>query len=136
VYTSSREKQKKNKSEFVGTAPLEKYQRKTRGSLSRFYGFTETGYINKQLFEEAIHKFIDQWTLMHPGLDVFLIGDQLGSHFNIDLIEYAMQKNVFMWFFAANSSHFLQPLDSTPFALFKKSIKEKMDIALLESVFT
>ena len=62
-----------------------------RVSWPRFYAFTETGYINEEVFEKVMHKFIELWKLQHPGLHVNVFVDQLWSHINVSLIKYGIQ---------------------------------------------
>lgn len=81
-----------------------------------------------------MYKFIELWKLHHPGLNVYVLGDQLGSHLNIDLIKHAMDNGVYMWFFVSNTSHFIQPLDSTPNAQFKRLVRSYCGDAVFESL--
>ena len=105
-----------------------------RGSWPRFYAFTETGYINEEVFEKVMHKFIELWKLQHPGLHVYVFGDQLWSHINVSLIKYGIQNGVYLWFFVSNASHFMQPLDSTPNVEFKKNVGSYCGDAVFENL--
>jgi hypothetical protein len=105
-----------------------------RVSWPRFYAFTETGYINEEVFEKVMHKFIELWKLQHPGLHVNVFVDQLWSHINVSLIKYGIQNGVYLWFFVSNASHFMQPLDSTPNAHFKKNVRSYCGDAVFENL--
>ena len=93
-----------------------------RGSWERFFVFTKSGCINSNAFAMMVSKFIEIWTLHHPGLNCILFGDQLSAHSNIDVVEEAFDHNILMWLLPANTSHFLQPLDERPFGIFKKDV--------------
>ena len=101
-----------------------------------YFAATETGFINKELFDNVIANFCELWTTQHPGLNAWLFGEQLGAHIDESIVARSMQQHVFMWFFAANTSHFLQPLNSTPFAVLKKKLKELCTDSLSEALFT
>ncbi len=59
----------------------------------------------------------------HPGKPVWVFGDNLQVHVQIDIIKYALDRQVELWFIPAHSSHFLQPLDAAaPFAKLKRHI--------------
>jgi len=81
-------------------------------------------------------KFCELWTTQHPGLNAWLFGEQLGAHIDESIVARSMQQHVFMWFFAANTSHFLQPLHCTPFAVLKKKLKELCTDSLSQALFT
>ena len=50
---------------------------------------------------------------------ILLLGDNLGSHFNADLLSLAKEKNVYFAMLPPNATHLLQPLDVAVFAPMK-----------------
>jgi hypothetical protein len=106
-----------------------------RGSWNRYYGFSDTGYVNNVLFDRCFTVFMDEWTLHNPGLRVFTFGDQLNNHIQVDLTRRALAKKVEMWLLPSNTSHFLQPLDHIVFANFKSMLRRESYEAVVASVF-
>ena len=90
----------------------------------RYYAFSESGYINREIWGTIMLHFCDQFKLRHPGLHALLFSDQLGSHLDPIVLAAAKAENVHMWSLVANSSHFMQPLDDLPFGSFKKHTAE------------
>lgn len=45
-----------------------------------------------------------------------------------------MENGVYLWFFVSNASHFMQPLDSTPNAHFKKNVRSYCGDAVFENL--
>ncbi len=103
------------------TLPSQKYPQ--RHSWDRFWTSTDTGYLSTPTFHGCLVKFVELWRLHRPGLKCWLFGDQLSSHKQLEILKYALEKGVEMWFLPTNTSHFLQPLDDKPFANFKKIMK-------------
>ncbi len=88
---------------------------------------------NSQAFSLCLKKFVEVWNLRHPGQTVWIFGDNLQSHTQIDVIKYAMDRKCELWFLPANSSHFLQPLDAAPFARLKRHMSNGLYEATLKS---
>lgn len=65
--------------------PLEFFPHGIRPPYPRYYCFTRTGFMNKDLFPKVMRTFMDHWNKTRPGRDVFVFGDQLGSHINVKL---------------------------------------------------
>ena len=93
-----------------------------RQAWPRYLGFTETGYVNDVMFERCIHAFCKEWKQNRRTDQLWLFGDQLGSHTRVNLARAALDLGVAMWLLPSNTSHFLQPLDEKIFALFKTTI--------------
>ena len=92
--------------------------------------------MNGIVFDQIIGKFCQLWHTNNPGLYLWLFGDQLGCHLNINTVRRAWTYYVRMWLFPANASHFLQPLDSVPFARFKKELRATSYSCLFEAEFS
>lgn len=109
--------------------PIPFYTEGQKPPYPRYYCFTKTGYMNKELFPKVMRTFMDLWNTTRPGREVFVFGDQLGSHINIELAREGIEKKVYLWLFPANCSHFIQTLDSLVFASFKRALKDEMQKA-------
>ncbi|MBQ8758165.1 MAG: hypothetical protein IJZ20_00555, partial [Clostridia bacterium] len=83
---------------------------------------TETSYSNGRLHASIMKQFFDFWKNFHPGAHCHVFGDQLSFHNDIQLVKEGLRDNILLWRLPKNASHFLQPLDSTCFANFKKTI--------------
>ena len=82
-----------------------------------------TGYINGKLFQEFgehFVRFLTEKKILTGNNKVLLLLDMHKSHlFSMGFIEYMKSKNVEVCCFPPHCTHILQPLDDTPFALFK-----------------
>ena len=96
----------------------------------------DTGYINAAAFDACLRQFVRVWQSLHPGLQVWVFGDQLGSHKQLDLTKFALDMKVELWLFPANTSHYLQPLDGPPFARFKQNLHNSVYKAKIMSVLS
>jgi hypothetical protein len=100
-----------------------------RSDWPRFYAFSATGYSNKVLHAAVMEKFGKIWRTAHPTMYCYLFGDQLAAHKTVTTVRNTLENNVMCWLLPANTSHFLQPLDDTVFANFKRiltSLVEKV----------
>ncbi len=52
------------------------------------------------------------------------------------MTKYALSKGVELWLLPANTSHYLQPLDGTPFARFKQNIHSSVYLAKISSTLS
>ena len=57
----------------------------------RVYLASETGYLTKELFKRIMDEFTKWWTATRPGLDCFLISDNLRIHTNTDIVRKAKE---------------------------------------------
>lgn len=108
---------------------------RTRSQPLRYWTSTETGFLNTEEFFKCIKKIIEIWEERNPGLAMWLFGDQLSFHKNLQIIEHCLLHQVYPYYLPLNSSHFTQPLDSVPFASFKKVISKKINITCFENFF-
>lgn len=116
---------------------LSRCQTRTRASWPRYYGWTESGFIDSMIFSAVMDLFCWEWQLRNAGQDCLLLGDQLQSHKQVDVVWSALKYNVHLWWLVANTSHFLQVLDDKCFAVLKTHVpilsEEKIVRALLTS---
>jgi Uncharacterized conserved protein len=119
------------------TIQLPKLLSKSRRSLqlSKIY-WTDTGYINNEVFYEIIEDFTRKWQVLYPGTHCCLIGDNLGIHRNLQIIERALQQSIYMCYLVANTTHWSQPLDNLLFARLKQEVSYLTTNLSFQQVFT
>lgn len=114
---------------------LSRHQSRTRSSWPRFYGWTDTGFLDAPTFAAVMDLFCSEWQLRNAGRQCLLLGDQLKAHRQVEVVRSALKHGVSCWWLVANTSHFLQVLDDKCFACLKKHLpvlsEQKMISALL-----
>ncbi len=84
---------------------------------------SETGYMTIPLYKSIMKHFTDWWTEDNPGLQCFLICDNLPVHVNKDVFELASANGVNIKTIMPGTSHWFQVHDQTPFGSLKKKIE-------------
>jgi len=102
---------------------LEPATRVTQRSSPRYFCWTDTGFLNADLFARVMNLVAYEWETRNPGLPLLLFGDQCSAHVRTDTLEKALARGLFLFFLVANASHFLQPLDAEPFAVFHRFLR-------------
>jgi len=118
VFIFKNENQKKTFCRVTAIAP--KAERGFRGQPYRLFFSNQTGYLTLELFAYIMNEFTNWWTTTRPGLDCFLISDNLRAHRNDDVVKCAETNGIHMYNIMAGSSHWFQVHDQLPFALLKK----------------
>ena len=89
-----------------------------------------SGYINGKLFQEFgehFVRFLTEKKILAGNNKVLLLLDIYKSHlFNLGFMEYMKLKNVEVCCFPPHCTHILQPLNDTPFALFKAEYQRQL----------
>ena len=86
------------------------------------YGFSDSGWINSELFELwLMHHFLPHATAARPLL---LLLDGHSSHYNPAVIRKAAEEKIIIFCLPPHSSHETQPLDKGPFGPLKCRWKE------------
>ena len=84
---------------------------------------SQSGYINGRLFQEYgehFVKYLIEKKILVGDAKVMVLLDMHKAHlFNLGFMEYMKARNVEVCCFPPHCTHILQPLDDTPFALFK-----------------
>ncbi len=88
-----------------------------------FYAFSRTGYVNSVLFRNIIDCLIKVRAYKGQTRRLVLFGDNLAAHRDAETIAKAYKADIHLVFFPPNCSHFIQPLDSYPFARFKQVLQ-------------
>ena len=60
-----------------------------RNQPERRYFVTDAGYLNTEVFTMILSEFLDIWNLVHPGVECFLLSDNLAIHTNSDIVSAA-----------------------------------------------
>jgi len=115
--SSTKDFPKSEDAEFT-VAPA--WEKGLRESPRRLFLSSKTGYISTDLFACIMKEFTKWWTSTRPGLECFLISDNLSIHKNKDIVEEAEHKGIHMLNIMPGSSHWFQVHDQLPFAVLKK----------------
>jgi len=111
-------------------------QSRTRSSWPRFYGWTETGFLDAPTFAAVMDLFCREWQVHNPGRECLLLGDKLRAHRQVAVVRSALQHGVVFWWLVANTSHFLQVLDDKCFARLKAHVPVLSDQNIVDALLT
>ena len=101
-----------------GQAPIRERRQRTRPH--RLFLQSEKGYVTIQLFKIIMEEFLKWWTRYQPGLQCFLISDNLSIHRNHRIVTKADNQGIHMLNIMPGTSHWFQVHDQLPFANLKK----------------
>jgi len=102
-----------------------KHEYECRSQPHRVFLASKTGYLTIELFKRIMDEFTKWWTTTRPGLDCYLISDNLPAHKNKDIVEIAKANGIHMYNIMPGSSHWFQVHDQKPFGSLKKKMREK-----------
>ncbi len=94
----------------------------TGGPVGTVYDSSSSGWFDEALFK----KWFFQVFIPQDGTKV-LVGDNLGFHFSIEVIEACEEHEISFCTFPPNSTHLCQPLDVAVFCPAKKVWQEILD---------
>jgi rubrerythrin len=86
--------------------------------------FTATGYMNDQLFEAILEVFLEVLKVRSPGLACQLYLDRLHAHLQPAVAYRARERGLWLNWYSAESSTFLQPADDKQFAALHSSLDQ------------
>ena len=88
--------------------------------------YTETGWLNGDLWKTSIGPIVVQkiGSYIRNRGNAILFLDNLGAHSDLDINNQLIEKGCIPLPFPPNTTHFLQPLDSYPFANFKRGVEK------------
>ena len=98
-----------------------------RDSFYSVYIFTDKGKIDGIAWHAIMKELQSRWELVHPGLHALLIGDSVGPHLNVETVSFLAERNMQTLYLVKNTTHWSQPWDDVPFALFKKKLTPAID---------
>ena len=90
------------------------------------YQCTKSGWFDSNTFEQWFMEVILEYVQKNPGWYV-LFGDNLASHFNVDLVRVAEENDIHFVMLPPNATHILQPLDVAVFSSLKQSWRVILD---------
>ncbi|KAE8743717.1 hypothetical protein FOCC_FOCC009668 [Frankliniella occidentalis] len=91
------------------------------GPQHTVYNASESGWFNMLLFEDwFIKTALTYFKNFGPNQKKAVIGDNLGAHLSIKVIQMCEENNISFLLLPANATHFLQPLDVAWFGPMKK----------------
>ena len=99
-----------------------------REQQHRLFLVSEKGYLTIDLFAYIMNEFAKWWTTTRPGLDCYLISDNLRVHKNDMIVASALKSGIHMLNIMPGSSHWFQVHDQYPFAILKNSIQAKKNM--------
>ena len=97
------------------------YESWVKGGLKGcIYNVTKSGWFDSACFQQWFVEIFMKTVAENPGKYV-LLGDNLASHFNLEVIKIAEQNDVYFAMLPPNATHLLQPLDVCVFSSMKES---------------
>lgn len=87
------------------------------------YNRTKSGWFDGPTFMEWFVTMVVPWAKKLQGVKV-VIGDNLSSHLNIDILRFCQKLNIRFVFLPANTTHLTQPLDVGFFRSLKAAWRE------------
>ena len=91
----------------------------------KVYLSSETGYMTVSIFQCIMKQFIKWWTESHPGLECYLVCDNLCIHKQKSVKEITEPEGIHIRTIMPGSSHWFQVHDQKPFGTLKKKMTEK-----------
>lgn len=109
--------------------PIEVFMPKTRSNDAYpiYYATTYKGYMNGELWKEALKIFIERVGLrqgLGRHLPALLYVDGCSSHLKSFTPDHLEQYNITTSWFPSNTSHIVQPADGPYFAAYKNALQE------------
>ena len=96
------------------------YESWVKGGLKGcIYNVTKSGWFDSACFQQWFVEIFMKTVAENPGKYV-LLGDNLASHFNLEVIKIAEQNDVYFAMLPPNATHLLQPLDVCVFSSMKE----------------
>ncbi len=95
-------------------------KRKFRHDIPTFYTTTESGYANEQIWIKIMNEFAKVTKNKFQNKTCMLLMDNLPCHSTYQVVKQCIDNNIVVIGLPADTTHYLQPLDSTPFQQVKK----------------
>ena len=104
--------------------PTEVPIKHSRGKFPIRYLFTNTGCLNADIFNLVMKNFLSIWQMLNPSQPCIILMDNLGIHYQQQLFIDLAKELCLIFFFVEYTSHWSQPLDSSPFANWKSELAQ------------
>lgn len=115
---------------------LSSCQVRTRGTWSRPYGWTGTGFVDAPTFAAVTDVFCREWQVRNPTKKCFVIGDQLAAHRHVEVARMATRYKVHCWMLVSKTSRCLQVLDEKCFACVKTVMRVLAENKVVEALLS
>ena len=97
------------------------------GASGTEYDLTRSGWFDSRTFETWFVEVFPQNIPASKNDPIFVIGDNLSSHFSTYLIQECIKNNIIFVTMPPNSTHLCQPLDVAAFGSLKRSWRKILD---------
>jgi hypothetical protein len=88
------------------------------------YYRSATGKLTQDSFEAVMDRFAMFCRVQAIDYPLYVFADQCSAHTNRRTILKTFEKQISICFFPSDTSHFIQPLDDVPFAVFKRKFDQ------------
>jgi len=112
------------RNESTLTAVIPAKEKGLRTAPHRLLLLSDTGFVTLDLFKYIMEEFTTLWKSTHPGLDCFMICDNLRIHVNYDIVSTALSNGIHIFGIMPGSSNWFQVHDQLPFANLKNHIRD------------
>ena len=85
------------------------------------FAMSDSGWSNSVLFQDYLKIHFLKYVPKQEGSKILILYDGSSTHFNAELIEWALTQNIVLFVIPPQSSHLLQPLDISCFSPRKKA---------------
>lgn len=89
------------------------------GPAGTRYSVSKSGWFDMEIFEKWFRDIFLEAVSSTPGRKI-LIGDNLASHFSVNVIQLAKENDILFVALPPNTTHLMQPLDVSVFRPFKR----------------
>ena len=96
------------------------------GHKGTVYQCTKSGWFDSNTFEQWFMEVVLEYVQKNPGRYV-LFGDNLASHFNVDVVRVAEENDFHFVMLLPSATHILQPLDVAVSSSLKQSWRVILD---------
>jgi len=83
--------------------------------------------VTGEIWSQALDELAKIWAQKYPGVILTLLTDNLATHRDMEVVEEMWKNLIHMFYLPPNTSHFLQPLDDLPFAIYKTELRNLAD---------
>eukprot|EP00170_Pyropia_yezoensis_P004028 contig_16598_g4039 len=104
--------------------------RKSRREWPRFSCLMETSFLDGDTLAQVVDLVATEWAVRNLSTNLLLFGDRFSAHVRPDTLLKARQ--MYLFFLPPNNSHFLQPIDASPFSTFHDLVRRSNEQLVIE----